>query len=91
MGASVTISKKRYAELARALEQAHGPELAESMLGTLKEVLNFDPDASAYTARAQESIRTWRAKKAEEAKATGTSVRALLRSGKEARRAGASA
>jgi hypothetical protein len=52
------------------------------MLGTLREVLGFDPEASAYTERAQASIRAWRAKKAEEANARGVSLRSLLRAGR---------
>lgn len=77
--ASSMLSKKRYAALAQALVDEFADEgTVERALCTVRRVMGFDPEASAYTPKQAAANRAWRAKKLEEGRQEGKSSYEVL-------------
>ena len=58
-----TLSKSRYAELHFRYASRFTESETEEILGILREVMEYDPDANTYNARIGEYIKNYRARK----------------------------
>lgn len=66
-----TLTKQKYQELCQVLESTvNNKECIQQLLLALKQVLDFDPDASTYTKEQAERIKAYRNKKKEEGVST---------------------
>jgi FMN-dependent NADH-azoreductase len=68
------LSKAKWHELCEAYKEKYNDEEVESILLTLKEVLQIDPTLSTYDDKQAKHIKNYRQKKKEERKALAIST-----------------
>lgn len=63
---SRTLSKKKYEEIAQALQAEHGKVVTDNVLSIIRNVMKFDPNMSTYTKQHASYIKEYRERKKEQ-------------------------